>query len=307
MSRKIVAACTLMAALFAAANAGAREILISGNTMGTTYHIKVAAGLMDRAGPLEKAIAGRLAAINRSMSTYLEDSEISRFNRIDAAGEKFFPGPDFLHVLGVARDLFGLTGGAWDGTVKPLVDLWGFGSGRAPAGIPAADAIDALRGQVGFDRLDMSADGFLVKKYPRVTLDLASIAKGFAVDAVAEVIRRSGFENFLVEIGGEVYAAGSRPDGGRWRVGINRPAADAPLDAVYRVVELQDRGFATSGDYRNFFEHEGRRYSHVIDPRTGRPTWPRCGSPGTGPSGRSTPSAASSASWPTSTGRVTRT
>jgi thiamine biosynthesis lipoprotein len=104
-----------------------------------------------------------------------------------------------------------------------------------------------------------------------VTLDLSSIAKGYGVDAVAEVIREEGFRNFLVEIGGEVYGSGSRRDGRPWRVGINRPQPDAAPDEIYRVAPLRDAAFATSGDYRSFFVLDGVRYSHVLDPRTGRP------------------------------------
>jgi thiamine biosynthesis lipoprotein len=104
-----------------------------------------------------------------------------------------------------------------------------------------------------------------------VTLDLSSIAKGYGVDQVAELMRQAGFVDFLVEIGGEVFAAGVRSDGRPWRVGINRPKADARIDEVYQIVSLQDRAFATSGDYRNFFLQDGVRYSHIIDPKTGRP------------------------------------
>jgi thiamine biosynthesis lipoprotein len=205
------------------------------------------------------------------MSTYRPDSEISRFNRSNDPGAAFAVSADFLQVMNVAGRLYRLSDGAWDGTVYPLVSLWGFGAAEAAGRVPSEAEIQDLLPRVGFDKIRVSPSGFLSKTVAGVTLDLASIAKGFGVDQVAAVVREAGVENYLVEIGGEVYAAGRRADGRRWRIGINRPSARAPLNAVYRVVELQDRAFATSGDYRNFFVYEGVRYSHVIDPRTGRP------------------------------------
>jgi thiamine biosynthesis lipoprotein len=124
---------------------------------------------------------------------------------------------------------------------------------------------------IGFEKIEIRDSGALIKHQAGVTLDLSSIAKGYGVDQVAETIRRAGFTDFLVEIGGEIYAAGVRPDGGPWRIGINRPKTDARFDEVYQVVSLRDQAFATSGDYRNFFVENGVRYSHIIDPRTGYP------------------------------------
>jgi thiamine biosynthesis lipoprotein len=124
---------------------------------------------------------------------------------------------------------------------------------------------------IGFDRIRIAEPNFLVKNPATVTLDLNSIAKGFAVDRVSGLLAGGGFENYLVEIGGEIYAAGVRADGKNWRVGINRPQPDAAFNEVYKAVSLANRAFATSGDYRNFFEIDGVRYSHVIDPRTGYP------------------------------------
>jgi thiamine biosynthesis lipoprotein len=136
---------------------------------------------------------------------------------------------------------------------------------------PTADEINAVMNNIGFNLIRIEDPHFLVKKLASVTLDLNSIAKGFAVDQISELLPNAGFENYLVEIGGEVYAAGVRADGKKWRVGINRPQKDAAFDEVYKAVSIQNRAFATSGDYRNFFEIDGVRYSHVIDPRTGYP------------------------------------
>jgi thiamine biosynthesis lipoprotein len=248
-----------------------REHSFAGPTMGTTYHISVVTGFFGSIGGLQERIDRRLAEVNRSMSTYLRDSEISRFNRLEQAGKEFRVSDDFVTVMKAAARVYELSGGAWDGTVNPLVDLWGFGRAGPALRLPAPEQIAALLGGVGFDKIEIRDNHTLVKRAASVTLDLSSIAKGFGVDALAEVLRSAGFSDFLVEIGGEVYAAGRRKDGGPWRVGINRPKVDARYDEIYRVVALSDGAFATSGDYRSFFVQDGVRYSHIIDPRTG---WP---------------------------------
>jgi thiamine biosynthesis lipoprotein len=250
---------------------GRREIRIAGRTMGTTYHVTVIGGYFTSVGSLRQAIDERLEAVNASMSTYRPESEISRFNALSTANTAFAVGKDFFAVMTVARQLYELTGGAWDGTIDPLVDLWGFGRSARPKAIPPAEAILAHMAHVGFGLIDIAPPGVLVKRDPKVTLDLASVAKGFGVDAVADLIRDRGFDNFLVEVGGEVFGGGARLDGRPWRIGINRPEARAPINRVYKVVALHDRAFATSGDYRLFFERDGRRFSHIIDPRTGYP------------------------------------
>jgi thiamine biosynthesis lipoprotein len=237
--------------------------------MGTTYHVTVVS--RGALSGLHAKIDQRLDEVNARLSTYIDDSEINRFGRFRRVGEAFPVSRDFLRVMTTASRVFELSGGAWDGTVRPLVDLWGFGPARAVAEPPPAAKIEALLSEIGFDAIEIRPGGSLVKRKAGVTLDLSSIAKGYGVDAVAAVLRGEGFGDFLVEIGGEVVGAGRRQDGRPWRVGVNRPRPDAAPDAVYRVVELGDRALATSGDYRLFFESGGVRYSHVIDPRTGRP------------------------------------
>ncbi len=248
-----------------------KEVAFSGKTMGTTYHIKVVAGMFAHTANLQKKIDTRLDEINESMSTFRKDSEISRFNSYQHVDEKFKISDDFFNVLVVARRIYEETGGAWDGTVKPLVDLWGFGNGKIRHTVPETSQIKAMLSEVGFKNIEILPDHYLVKKKAFITIDLASIAKGYGVDQVAALIRDNKIQNFLVEIGGEVFASGYRKDGKKWRVGINRPQENAPFDQVYKVVELHDKGFATSGDYRNFFEIHQKRFSHIIDPRNGFP------------------------------------
>ncbi|MDX9785387.1 MAG: FAD:protein FMN transferase [Desulfobacterales bacterium] len=248
-----------------------REVVIEGKTMGTTYHIKVIAKWLKSTKGLPEKIEARLKEVNRSMSVFQKDSEISRFNRMTAVGERFPISEDFYQVMAQAQQLYQWTDHAWDGTVMPLVNLWGFGY-EGPKNVrPDADAIRVAEMKVGFNHIKVNEDRTLVKRNADVTVDLASIAKGFGVDTVARLIRENGFSNFLVEIGGEVFASGLRKDGYPWRVGINRPDKNAGANEVYRALPLEDRALATSGDYRNFFEIDGGYYSHVIDPRTGYP------------------------------------
>ncbi|WP_373498954.1 FAD:protein FMN transferase [Desulfococcus sp.] len=257
----------LMMPLPACVGAEQKAAMIEGKTMGTTFHITVVtkADTVD----LERRINERLAQINRSMSTYDPESEISRFNQTDA-GRPFPVSADFLQVMTVAAKLHALTDGAWDGTVNPLVNLWGFGSRKVAPRVPDPKEIDALLPDVGFRHITVSKDATLSKDLGRVSVDLASIAKGYGVDQAAAVISASGIDHFIVEIGGEVYAKGLRPDGKPWRIGINTPKPMAGATEVYKVVALSDRALATSGDYRIFFMSGGRQYAHILDPRTGR-------------------------------------
>ena len=248
-----------------------REVRMTGRTMGTTYHVTVVAGPLSVIGDLQQQIDGRLDEINRSMSTYLPDSEISRFNRMARDDESLCPSDDFSSVMATAREVHAITGGAWDATIGPVVSLWGFGaSGKNPA-VPPPEAIAEVLPSVGFGHIRFRSDGCIGKDEPAVALDLASIAKGYGADAVAALIRDSGFERFLVEIGGEVVARGTRADGKAWQVGIATPRKEAPPDSVFTVIPLRDRAMATSGSYRIFFEADGRSFSHVVDPRTGYP------------------------------------
>lgn len=248
-----------------------RETVFTGRTMGTTYSVKLVTGYLQPVSGLKSQIDKRLDDINQSMSTYRDDSDISRFNRLTTTGEKFRVSSDFMRVMQMAQKVYTITDGAWDGTVKPLVDLWGFGTEGIKSAPPPPAAVRQRLQAVGFDAVQIVDDRYLVKRKAAVTLDLASIAKGYGVDQIAALLRDSDIENFLVEIGGEVYAAGHRKDGRPWRVGINTPRKDASPDQVYKVVNLTNGAMATSGDYRNFFEIDQKRYSHVIDPRSGYP------------------------------------
>lgn len=246
---------------------------IIGETMGTTYQVKYVAG----SGPgaperssLQAGITAILQAIDRQMSTYREDSELSRFNA--SRSTKWFPvSRDLATVLATATSISRRSGGAFDVTVKPLVDLWGFGSGPPqPPMVPKADSLAAARARVGFQHLSVrAAPPAIRKQIPGLEIDLGAIAPGFAVDKIAGFLSDHGVQSYLVELGGEVYARGHRPDGRGWQIGIERPT-DAGTE-VDISLELDGKGLSVSGSYRNYFEHHGIRYSHEIDPSTGAP------------------------------------
>ncbi len=249
----------------------AKETLISGQTMGTTYHIKVVTSNYKKIFNLKEKIDKRLEEINKSMSTYRKDSEISQFNALKIPRQRFKVSLDFAQVIMESKRLYKLTGGAWDGSIYPLVNLWGFGMSERKNRLPAKEKIVRLLKDVGFDNIDLVDGRYLLKKKASISIDLASIAKGYAVDKVAELIKKEDIKNFLVEIGGEVYASGVRKDDKQWRIGINRPRKESPYDEIYKIVTLKDKAFATSGDYRKFFEVKGKRYSHILNPKTGYP------------------------------------
>ncbi len=241
-----------------------------GMTMGTTYSVKIDAPLTaaERAA-IADTIDGRLTEVDRLMSTYDSASELSRFNR-HASTEPFVVSPPVLEVFAIARAVSERSGGAFDVTVAPLVDAWGFGPAGRPSAAPTEAQLSSLRTRMGYRlvRADRAA-GTLVKENPNTVLDLSAVAKGYGVDRVADALLTLGIGSFLVEVGGELRAGGRKRDGTAWRVGIERP--DTAMRSVYRALDLIDEAIATSGDYRNFYEYDGMQYAHIIDPRTGRP------------------------------------
>ncbi|MGL4514576.1 MAG: FAD:protein FMN transferase [Lacipirellulaceae bacterium] len=241
-----------------------------GRTMGTTYQVSYVAtdGLPD-AAELKPAVDALLVEVSRQMSTYDAASEVSRFNR--QRGDGWFPVSKELGgvvdaALGVARD----SGGAFDPTVAPLLAAWGFGPGPKAARPPSAERVARARQAVGYTLVEARLDPPALRKTnPRVALELSAIAPGYAVDAVADLLAAKGVAASMVEIGGEVVGRGRKPGGEPWRIGVE--PADPEATAFQAVVELVDRAASTSGDYRNYFEHDGKRYSHTLDPRTGAP------------------------------------
>lgn len=249
--------------------------VLRGPTMGTTYSVVLAGEGLDPSVlvRLQEAIDAELAAVNAEMSTYLEDSELSRFNR-SPANQGFSASPHLLEIVAQAKQVSEQSGGAFDVTVGPLVDAWGFGPGDPSERHELTEAeLAGLRAVVGDDKLEVDrAGGQLRKTAGGLRVDLSAIAKGHGCDRVAAVIEAAGFTRYMVEIGGEVWARGDGPSGSGWKVGIERPTGDAAGSRVVQsIIRVRDVGLATSGDYRNYWERDGVRYSHTIDPRTGRP------------------------------------
>ncbi|AKH69718.1 membrane-associated lipoprotein involved in thiamine biosynthesis [Spongiibacter sp. IMCC21906] len=241
-------------------------ILLSGNTMGTTYHITLVNPGELRSDELKKDLDFQLEHFNSIASTYIEDSELNKLNR-SKVGEWQKVSPPLYAMLNIATEVSWLSGGAFDITVGPLVNLWGFGPDKAH-GVPADDAIAAALKNVGYTQLEMDMLEPKVLRRAAVQLDLSAVAKGYGVDAAAVWLESLGVTNYLVEIGGEMRVAGKSPRGDAWRVGVENPDPNATETLPIRLAEI---AVATSGDYRNYFEEDGVRYSHTIDPRTGRP------------------------------------
>jgi FAD:protein FMN transferase len=254
-----------------------RTITLEGVAQGTTYHIKFVkpAGAFDQER-LHQEVEKELAEIDRQMSTYRADSEISRFNRAPA-GKWFEVSRGCAEVVAASRAISEKTGGAQDVTVGPLVRLWHFGGGNKSGDAktqafkpPLNDEIRAARKLVGYTKLEVRTDSpALRKQIDGLDVDLSSIASGYTIDRLAGIIRDHGVKNFIVELGGELRAAGRRADGSPWRVAIERPLASKR--ELEMAVPLVDTSMATAGGSRHFFEYAGKRYSHIIDPATGRP------------------------------------
>jgi thiamine biosynthesis lipoprotein len=246
-------------------------VAFSGSTMGTTWNVKVAG---DNLGPEALREVGALVAeslddVVRRMSTWESDSELSRFNASTSTQPIAISEP-IVHVLTIAEEISRLSGGAFDVTVGPLVDAWGFGNKGPVSSPPSPAALQTLLGEVGYRGLHLDPKAETLRKaHPGMAVDVSAIAKGYGVDRVAEALEESGYRNYLVEVGGELRARGRRGDGQAWRVAIERPGQE--IRTLHWVVELVDRAMATSGDYRNYYELDGKRVSHTIDPRTGQP------------------------------------
>lgn len=245
---------------------------VEGQTMGTYYKVTY----RDAEGRhFQPGIDSLLAAINEEVSTYIPGATISQFNQ--ASGDWALPGdaPHFVANFLAARRIYDWTEGAFDPTVMPLVNFWGFGyTPKRPVTRVDSVRVDSLRQLVGFSAvlgLEHPEARVLRKPHPEVQLDFSAIAKGYGVDMIGYWLKSRGVDDILVDIGGEARAWGRSPRGDAWRLGINVPDELASLEEVYTTVTLSDLAMATSGNYRNVYESGGVRYSHTIDPRTGYP------------------------------------
>jgi len=246
----------------------AKMLSLSGNTMGTTYHIKVVPNeRLPEVNLLQAEIDLALEKINNQMSTYRSDSELSRFNHMGHE-ETITVSADIAFVIAEGIRLYQVTGGALDITLGPLVNLWGFGPDKRPTTLPSQVIIAAAKAKTGIEYLHLKGNK-LSKTNPDLYVDLSSIAKGFGVDVVAALLDKYQVSGYLVEVGGELSVFGQKLDGLPWRVAIEQPDVDER--EIQQVIAPGDMAMATSGDYRNYYEEEGRQFSHLIDPRDGYP------------------------------------
>lgn len=244
-----------------------------GPTMGTSYTVKVVTREelpSLRQAEVSLAIEQVLIDVDAKMSTYRDDSELSRFNQL-AETAPFEVSRETLAVFEKALAISRLSGGAFDVTVGPLVDAWGFGPDVSDGVEPSAEKLAELLERVGHTKLEIDPAALTLRKtHPALACDLSAIAPGYAVDLLAQGLVRMGFSDFMIDVGGEVRAAGRNSQGNLWRIGVERP--QLARGSIERIVPLLDMAIATSGDYRNFREQEdGGRITHIIDPREGRP------------------------------------
>jgi thiamine biosynthesis lipoprotein len=260
----------IMLVLLAACGGTADQVELTGNALGTQFSVKLPTGTGEQdPAKLQELIEAVLARIDAQMSTYRPDSEINRFNTSQSIDWQPISA-ELCRDIERAQAISLLTDGAFDITVAPLVDLWGFGPGAMIDTPPDDESISALLAVTGFDKLHVDCDRPALKKdIPDLMVDLSAVGKGVAADRVGFTLDTLGYESYLVEIGGELAIRGSNADGVPWAIGIEAPLPDQRRPHV--IVHLTESGMATSGDYRNFFEADGKIYSHTIDTRTGRP------------------------------------
>jgi len=239
---------------------------IDGYTMGTTYSIKILASSIDE-NKIKNDVEAILNSINMDMSTYIDSSSISKFNNFPL-GIKYPLSNDFYKVINFSKHFYDMTDGKFDITINPLVQLWGFSKNTHLEKLPSKNQIDSTLQYIGMGNLIIQTDKTLTKKR-ELTIDLSAIAKGYAVDELSEYLNKINLKNHMVEIGGEVRASGKGKEKKNWIIGLQNPES-INFD-LFLKVPLLNKSLATSGNYRNYYDINGKRYSHIISPKTGYP------------------------------------
>src|SRR5678816_2339377 len=266
ISKLLASCCALLAA---GCDRSPSELVLSGPTMGTTYTVKVAsAPATVDPSTVRVAIDDVLERVDRSMSGYRADSEVARFNA-NPSTDWCGVSPDLAAVVQASLDISEASDGAFDITVAPLVAAWGFGPAGEPKELPSVEQIAQLEATVGYRKLHVRLDPPALRKdVAGLSIDLNGIAPGFAVDRLADRLRALRIENFMIDVGGEIRAHGRNARGEPWHIAIEHPVDTQRTP--YASVWLDGAAVSTSGEYRDYYERDGRRYSHTIDPRTGR-------------------------------------
>lgn len=258
----------VMPLALAACNRSGAVFSLSGQTMGTMFSVVAIDDSRDLGETeISTAVQQALAEVNAQMSNWDAASEISRFNATDGTGAMPMS-PALADVMDAAELVHLASDGRFDTTMGPLIELWGFGAPGAAAMPGDAQIADTMR-RVGHARTLTLGNGLMQKQQADARVYLAAIGKGYGADHVGRALEAMGISNYMVEIGGDIFASGRNPDGLPWQIGVENPTAFS--GGVFSVVGLSGMGLASSGDYRNFFEQDGQRYSHLIDPVTGRP------------------------------------
>ena len=257
--------------LVTACQFGNGETELSGSVQGTTYHIKmVLNGLDVRPEELRQQVESSFANIDLKLSNYREDSEISQLNRRKTTD--WLPvSAEIIELVGIAKQVHAKSGGCYDLTVKPLFDLWGFS--RHQTRVPEPAEIDALLPHIGLDKVEIDAAQLKMRKNdPEVAIDLSSIAQGYTVGAIANLLEARGIHNYMAEIGGEMKVKGRKANGDEWRIAVEKPTPfTREVQKILSIHQQNGVAIMTSGTYRNFFEQQGQVYSHILNPKTGRP------------------------------------
>ena len=247
------------------------EMTFTGPTMGTVYTVKILPASIpeDVRNKIPSRIQSVLDSVDKKMSTYKADSELSLFNK-HTDGRPFPVSDETFEVFKLAQQVSEISNGAFDITVGPLVNAWGFGPDKRSLIAPKAEELEAIRAQVGYKKIKLDDENYMITKdQPDIYCDLSAIAKGYAVDRVAKLLDALGCLNYMVEVGGETRVRGHNKRGVPWQIAIEKPMTSSRT--IHKVVSLENKAMATSGDYRNYIEVDGVRLSHTIDPRTGKP------------------------------------
>ena len=244
-----------------------QEQVLSGKTMGTSWSVKYMANSEAAPAGLTEEIQAELNRIESAISNWREDSDISKFNRLSQGC--LLVSEDSVTVASASQTISQLSDGYFDPTVSPLIEVWGFGVGNQPPEEPEPELLDSLLANTGYQNFSI-VDRQLCKNNDDVHLNFSAIAKGYAVDQVAKVFANNDIDRFLVEVGGELYGLGENSQNESWSVGVETPNYGWP-QGVYSILHLNGNAVATSGDYRNYYELNGHTYSHILNPRTGKP------------------------------------
>ena len=261
----ILALGLLLSSLLAGCETEPQAVKFNGLVMGTDYSVTVMMS-PQQAAQFDPQILQVLQSVDNKMSTYKPTSEVSRFNSI-GAGIAFGLSADTAEVISQALTISKMTGGAFDITMAGAVQLWGFGPDGSISSIPSDAQIEGLRASSGFQNITVNAET-ISKAHADTQIDLSGIAKGFAVDQLSNFLTQQGYQNFLIDVGGELRALGLNEHGQTWRIAIEKPQM---IGGVQQLIRLHDAAIATSGDYRNFLTVSGRKFSHTIDPTTLQP------------------------------------